>query len=221
MSEFFNYSMCGLVSCSLSGQIGAPRHKTEKEPTFEEEAIEELTYELKSSEIDENGLFIVYRKHGYYYYAKSDDEILKASLVPQDFICQANLGFFDPCTITSVFYRKNGEFKLLYRSSRYFLDKKPMFLSKSFLISRFKKIFSEVSIKLGELHYKTAKHIAWKLTTEKGVFYITWHNGLPLQASDNLTFEEKSYEQLRNVYSILRFHEGSPHSERDFTVVCG
>ena len=221
MSDAFNYSMCGLVSCSLSSQIGAPRHKAEKEPTFEEEAIEELTYELKSSEIDENGLFIVYRKHGFCYYAKTESEILSTSLVPQDFICDANLGIFDPCIITSVFYRKNGAFKLLYRNSRYFLDKKPVFLSKSYLTSRFKKIFSEVSITLGELHYKRISHIAWKITTERGVFYIPWHNGLPVQASDNLTFEEKLFENLRGVYNILRFHECCHHSERDFTVVCG
>ena len=221
MADTYNFSMSGLMSYSMNDQIGAPRHKAPKEPSFEEEVIQDLKEEFEQTNTNEDGFYIVTKKNGYCYYAPTTEDILRISLVPQEFLCTPLIGHFDPCTVNGVFYKENGEYKMLYRNQRFFLDKRPLYLSKNFLKEIFKKFLPKVEIKIGELSYKKTKHPAWMLTSEKGVFYIPWHNGLPIKASDALSFEEKSYEKMRYTYSILKFQEASYQSGRDYVATCG
>ncbi len=204
--EHFNFSQSGLMSFSFTSQIGASNKEKSKCPTFEDICLEML-YDEKPESCDNTPFYLVYTKDGYAYSAPNADKALSASLASTIHVPSTNKKTYLPNCNTGVFILQDGEYKLLYKAERFYKSKTPRFLSRSFLNKAFKPLFENIEITLGQLGYGDEKCIAWMLSTNKGVYYIPWHNGFIIPASESLTFEKRKFDDIRKTYKILRFHE--------------
>lgn len=204
--EYFNFSQSGLMSFSFTSQIGASNKEKSKCPCFEDICLEML-YDEKPESCDNTPFYLVYTKDGYAYSASDANKALSASLASAVHVPSTNQKLYYPNCNTGVFILQNGEYKLLYKAERFYKTKNPSFLSRSFLKKVFKPFFENIEITLGQLSFNAEKCIAWMLSTDKGVYYIPWHNGLIIPESENLTFEKRKFDDLRKTYKVLRFHE--------------
>ena len=99
----------------------------------------------------------------------------------------------------------------------------PEFLNIHVLAAKLNPIIGCFQLNLGELRYKNSNRaIAWEISSDKGTFYIPWHNGCIIEKKaeeSELSFEKKSLKEMTqsHVYCALRFEEESNGAYR---VVC-
>lgn len=201
---------------------GSPIHTlTEKPLTFEEEAKEELKEFKKSSDSSLCVVNIYRADGGLMFAAKKPSEALKLTLTPQDYVCSYFMKKMHACTKCGVFYKDGNKYKMLWKNGRYNEHRKPVFLSPTLLKKELKKVFSSFDLSLGVLDDASCvKFIAWKVKTEKGTFFIPWHNGCIIPADPKWEFEEKKFEELRSTYKVLRFSYATDN-RKEFRIVCG
>ena len=201
----------------LSGQPIHSEGFFEKHKTFEEKATEEL----KSLESDnKRDFYIIYRADCCTYCAQTPDEILKISLTPQDYICSSMVKRMIQASHCGVFTKKGSKTKCLWKSSRFNDNsKRNTFLSPGLLEKELKKIFNQVELTLGELNTCPLKVIAWEVKTEKGIFYVFWHNGLMTEKGKDWEFTPKEFKDLRQTYKVLRF--AKTIDGKDYKITCG
>lgn len=201
----------------FSQQSGSPVHSfAEKHLTFEEEA----QYELKNLSSHPSCVVNIYRADGLVFTAQKSSEALSLSLTPQDYVCSTFVKRIHACTQCGVYYKHGNKFKMLWKNTRYSDNRKPVFLSPKLLEKELKKVFTTADVKLGTLQDNIIKYIAWKVKTEKGTFFIPWHNGCIIPADPKWEFEEKKFEELRSIYKVLRFSYATDN-RKEFRIVCG
>ena len=206
----------GCIRVSLSEEIGARIASHSKVPDFIEDAIQELNEEYGPKNPDQK-LFMLYKKEGYIYSASTVKEILSVGLVGQAYICPAVVKKIQQSLYAGIFVKKNGKFVCLYKARRFDLERNPIFLSEKGVKDMMKKVFSNVEISLGQLSDGKQKYIAWQVMTDKGRYFIPWHNGLLCPEDETLTFEEKNFEEVRRTYSMLRFQKTT---NTEYKVLC-
>ena len=212
MTEYFNFSQSGLMSFSPTAQLGSSTNKKSEITSFESLGIEEL--ESKNISNEDNSIFYaVYDKNCYMYQATTPEEVLRVSLTSPCILPATLNASFCYSHNAGVFIRKNGQFKLLYKSGRFCCDKNPVFLSKTFLKRILSDFFENIEITLGQLIKDEMKYIAWMITTEKGIFYIPWHNGIIFPATNELVFIKNKFNKIEKTYKLLRFCENFSSNE--------
>lgn len=198
---------------------GSPIHTlAEKALTFEEEAKEELK-ELKKKN-DNSCVVNIYRAEGLVFAAQNPSEALKLTLTPQDYVCSHFMKKMHACTRCGVFYKDGSKYKMLWKNGRYNEHKKPVFLNPHLLQKELKKVFPHFDLSLGVLEDNIVKFIAWEIKTEKGKFYIPWHNGCIIKEDENWSFTPKEFNELRSTYKVLRFSYATDN-RKEFRIVCG
>jgi hypothetical protein len=123
--------------------------------------------------------------------------------------------------IAPYFKNAEGKFERLWLTERFEPKMSPEHLNVHILASKLNKVIGCFKLELGELRYKNSnKAIAWELTSDKGTYYIPWHNGCIIKKAEesNLSFEKKSLKEMVHTYCALRFEEVGPGSYR--VLVC-
>jgi len=80
-------------------------------------------------------------------------------------------------------------------------------------------VFKKIDIRLGQLEEKGIRFIAWEIETEKGIFYIPWHNGCLIEQTGELEFTEMPFAELKRTYKVLRFAKCVGEREA-YRIVC-
>lgn len=170
--------------------------------TFEQEALEELNENLTPEEKNED-IFNVYDTFSTPDHTANPSVTLGLNLSSQDYVIPAMVKRMRSCFKTAVFYKK----KLLWKTNKFSNGATPEFLDKNFLLKKFRKLYPEITLCLGELNCTPLKSIAWQCKTNHTTFYIPWHNGCFVKETPELKFEEKEFNELKRTYKILRFKE--------------
>ncbi|MBE6463645.1 MAG: hypothetical protein E7005_07855 [Alphaproteobacteria bacterium] len=209
----------GCIRVSLSEQIGHIASHSSKVPNFVEEAIIEIKEDF-ALKAPEKNLFVLYKKEGFVYEVTSVNDALSVSLTGQDYICAPGIKRITSSLFSGIFYKKGNKYELLWKAKRFDCgEKSPQYLSLSFLKKELKKVFTNVEISLGVLKDSKLSYIVWKVTSNEGIYYIPWHNGLLVPDDETLSFEEKCFEDLRKTYKVLRFTKICS-GDTEFKVVC-
>ena len=92
-------------------------------------------------------------------------------------------------------------------------------VSRGILRNKVKLAYTE-SLKLLCFLNKLIHRTGAELTSDKGTYYIPWHNGCIIKKAEesNLSFEKKSLKEMVHTYCALRFEEVGPGSYR--VLVC-
>jgi hypothetical protein len=208
----------GCIRVSFTEQIGYSHSHSSKVPDFVEEALIELNEDFSIAH-PEKKIFSLYKKEGYIYEANTPEEILSVSLAGQDYICSGGLKRIFSSTFTGIFYKKNNKFELLWKAKKYDYEKTPVFLSSKIVERELKKIFNNVELSLGLLSDEKLSYIAWKVTSDEGIFYIPWHNGLLYSDNPKVTFVQKDFQELRKTYKVLRFAKLTGSGNAEYKVI--
>ena len=137
--------------------------------------------------------------------------------------CSMTLGS-SPFKVTSrlaPYFNKDGRYERLWLTERFEAKMTPEFLNIHVLAAKLNPIIGCFQLNLGELRYKNSNRaIAWEISSDKGTFYIPWHNGCLVEKREEteLTFEKKSLKEIVHTYCALRFEEDGPGSYR--VLVC-
>jgi hypothetical protein len=209
----------GCIRVSLSEQIGHPQPHSSKVPDFVEDALIEINEDFAKNN-PEKTLFVLYKKEGYVYEVKDVNDALSVSLAGQDYICSPGKKRITSSLFSGIFYKKGNKYELLWKAKRFDCgEKSPQYLSVPFLKRELKKVFTDVEISLGELKDDKLSYIVWKVTSNEGIYYIPWHNGLLVPEDETLSFEEKKFDDLRKTYKVLRFSR-TASCDTEFKVIC-
>ena len=212
----FNYGGQSYETLDYSVESSRPRRSyVEKPRSFRDEAKKEM----ENPEPDDyNHWFInVYSESGYTFHTGKALNALKLSLVGQDYIYSPNVKKMTFISAMAVYYQPTS--KLLWETRRFMPENRPVFLNRERLQEILQKVFKEIDIRLGQLQEKGISFIAWKIETEKGIFYIPWHNGCLIEQTTETVFTEKTFAELKRTYKVLRFAEC--RGEKDsYRVLC-
>ncbi len=202
----------------MEAERGAVRVYGERPLSFTEKAMEEAG---ESTDDDKQHLFMtVYSESCTTWRTTAPDNITRLSLVGQSYVCSRPQKRLIQSSALMVFYQKNGNFVPLYELHHLQTKKYYLFLDKKALTHKLQEVFDIVKLTLGQLHTGNFTGIAWKAQTEKGSFYILWHNGCIIPSQDYLLFEEKKFEELKSTYALLRFTRSQSSVSDLYTVLC-
>ncbi len=193
------------------------RSYTEGPKGFDNRAKEEMK-ELEPEDY-KHPFITVYSESGYTYHTGIAQKALSLSLAGQDYIYTPSVKKVHFCNVLAVYFQSGHMYRQLWKISRFLPENRPVFLNREMLEKILGSIFSQLSIKLGQLSEKNIKYIAWEINTEKGIFYIPWHNGCLLEKTDGLEFEEKEFAEIKRTYKVLRF-AACTGSEEAYRILC-
>lgn len=182
----------------------ATEHKPHR--PFTERVLDEVN-ELPDSEKDHQFL-VACSLYGNIYITANPNNILRFSLAGN--VYNSRIRRMTLCDAMTVVYRDGEKFRPLpnWELRHFKRNDTPDFLNKEKLETEMKKIFHSVTITLGELTH--LKHEiscpAWQITTEKGTYFLPWHSGAIIEGTNEFSFEEKNFSQLKETtYTHLRF----------------
>lgn len=182
-------------------------HSTHSEPykPFIERAQQAINH-LSHSE-KQHCFIIAYSVYGEIYLTSDPDIILRFSLAGEVYSHRRRMTL---CDVLAVFYRKDNKFYPLQKwELRHFNSGEHLpFLNPKELEATLHDIFLEVKLTLGALTLTTRSVTcpAWRITTEKGTFFIPWHSGMIMEDNSKFAFEEKEFDEVKNAYySLLSF----------------
>ncbi len=200
----FNYGEQTFDVLDYGVETSTPRRKyTEGPKTFSNRAESEMK-ELTADDL-RHPFITVYSDSGYAFHTGETKTLIRLSLAGQDYICATNIKRMIFCITSAVYHQVNGCYKLMWKQERFKSDGLPMFLNRPLLEKAFRSLYKEVEIKLGSLTERHLTSIAWQVTSEKGTFYVLWHNGSIVEDSPELEFVEKEFSEMKRTYKVLRF----------------
>lgn len=200
----------------LDAEYNSHTNRTETYQTFPETAEEEVKECVKEG--ISSKFLNIYTEYCMTFHTSTADQALRLCLTGASYIYNSMVRKMRATNALMVFYRKNGKYYPLWdirhfqtRSSYIFLDVKE-------LKKRLHKVFDRFELKLGSLTTMNLPAIAWQITTDEGIFYIPWHSGAIVEKTEDFTFEEKTLEEMKKTYTLLRF---APSYEKDiYKIVC-
>ncbi len=199
-------------------ETSSPRRKyTESPKSFANRAEAEMK-ELSAEDL-RHYFITVYSDSGYTYHSGDAKVLIRLSLTGQNYICPKNVKQMIFCITSAVYHEANGKSELIWKLERLKPNQEPVFLRKSSVEKAFHRHHKQVEIKLGALAEKHLTSIAWQVTTEKGIFYVLWHNGSIIEATGELTFTEKEFSELKRTYAVLRFAR-CMCTEEAYRIIC-
>ncbi len=200
-------------------ESSTPRRKYTENRVFSNRAESEMK-ELSGEDLC-HPFISIYSNSGYTYHSVDSQTQLRLSLTGQDYICATNIKKMIPCLAIAVYHQANGKNKLMWKNERFKADEHnlPMFLNRPLLEKAFRELYKQVEIKLGTLREKHLTSIAWQVNTEERTFYVLWHNGCIVETSPELTFNKKSFSELRQTYKILRFGRSPQCAEEAYRII--
>ena len=201
----FNYGGQTYEILDIDVLSSAPRRIYTENQSLYNCAEEELD-ELESWE-KQRPFMNVYFKDGFTYHTGDTSKSMQLCLVGLDYTYPRHIKVMYPCNAMVVFYRQGEAFRLLWTVRRFAVGATPVFLNKTKLTEAMLNIFSKTEIRLGELQTNGTPSIAWEIATEKGRFYVPWHNGCMVEQSDETEFSAKPFNEMKGIYKILRFTE--------------
>lgn len=220
MANYFDYGDLRFSPLDMSVERDAPTQHAEPYIPFPERAAK---YLKKASEDKLKHKFInVYSYCAEMYTAIDPSVVSRLSLTGQTTVYSAFLKRLTLCARAAVFYNNGKKFKPLYEIRHFENKAEPTFLSKEKLLERLSPLFKSIKISLGKLTEKGIPSIAWQLQTNEGIFYIPWHNGCIMESSEDTSFEEHSFIELKksNIYACLRFGESLTSHGESYRIVC-
>jgi hypothetical protein len=188
----------------MDAEYDAHKSYTEKFKTFLEKSNEEIK-DYTTEENKEHLFTVTYGLYGEMYNCFSPTYLMKLALTGQSSLFSSMLNRVNVPTGIGVYIFHNGKFHNLWTHKHYEPRQTPDFLNKNELKKLLKPYFSKLEIKLGLLKYDSTKTIAWQLETEKGIFFIPWHNGCVIENHERFSFEEKTFQEVKNIYCVLSF----------------
>ena len=189
--------------------------KINRAPSLAQRAKDEL--KEVSPEEKESLFLAIYFESGLTWHTVDPEDILRLSLAGQTYICSHWKKRMTPANALLVYYRTEGRFVPLYKVSHFETKKEYTFLNKVELTQHLLKVFKSVKLTLGQLSSPGLESIAWKAEANEGDFFIPWHNGCIIPAQEHLHFEEKPLNEMRNVYSSLRF---TSYDAEHYVILC-
>lgn len=188
----------------MDAEYGGCHSVTEKFRSFQEKCEDEIN-EYTTEENKKHVFTVVYGLYGEMYNTYSPSYLAKLSLTGQGSLYSTTLNRVEVPTGIGVYIYHNGKYHNLWIHRHLESNERPVFTNKQALEEILKPFFNTFEIKLGMLKYDSFKMIAWKIKTEKGIFFIPWHSGCVLEEYERFIFEEKPFEELKNTYCVLRF----------------
>ena len=214
----FNYGDQSFDVLDYGVETSTPRRKyTEGPRVFANRADEEM--KTLTAEDLIHPFITVFSDSGFTLHTGENKTLLRLSLAGQDYICPTNIKRMIFCITSAVYHQVNGCYKLMWKQERFKSDGLPVFLNRPLLEKAFRSLYKQVEIKLGALAEKSLKSIAWQISTEKGTFYVLWHNGCIVENSPELTFTEKEFSEMKRTYKVLRFGR-CPCTDEVYRIVC-
>lgn len=192
----------------LDSERGARTPHTEPYRPFTERALDEIN-QLPESEKDHQFL-VAYSLYGNTFITADPGIILRLSLAGEVYNTITRKMML--CNVLAVFYRDGEKFRPLsnWELRHFKSDDTPAFLNKEKLNAQLKGIFKEASVCLGKLTL-TSRMLscpAWQINTEKGTYYLPWHNGALIENADVFFFETTEFNEIKDtMYTHLRFSE--------------
>lgn len=214
----FHYGGQSYETLDYSVMSSTPRRSyTEGTKSFNSRAEQEMR-ELEPEDY-KHPFINVYSESGYVYHTGETKKALRLSLVGQDYIYSPSVKKMTFSSVMAVYDRTGCSYRQLWKLGRFVPEICPIFLNKKKLSDIMLTIFKKVQIRLGQLQEKGISFIAWEIETEKGTFYVPWHNGCLIEQTTETVFTEKTFAELKRTYKVLRFAEC--RGEKDsYRVLC-
>ena len=214
----FNYGDQSFDVLDYGVESSTPRRKyTESPKAFSNRAESEMK-KLTAEDLH-HSFITVFSDSGFTLHTSDAKTLIRLSLAGQDYICPSNIKRMIFCITSAVYHQVNGCYTLMWKQERFKSDGLPVFLNRTQLEKTFRSLYKQVEIKLGTLAERNLTSIAWQVTTEKGTFYVLWHNGSIVEAAPELLFEQKDFSELKRTYKVLRFGR-CPCTEEVYRIVC-
>lgn len=188
----------------MDAEYGSHKSYTEKFLTLQEKFDEEIK-NFTTKENKKHLFTVTYGMCGDAYNSFSPTFLMRLALTGQGCLYNSSLNRVNVTTGAGVYIFHDGKFHHLWTHKHYEPNQKPVFLNLKDLERLLSPYFNNLEITLGILKFDCTRNIAWQLKTEKGIFFIPWHNGCIIEDHPNLSFEEKTFPEVKNTYCVLSF----------------
>ncbi len=203
----------------IEAERGARIPHAEQYKPFTERALEEIK-DMPNHE--KNHQFLVaYSVYGDTFITADPNTILRLSLAGQ--VYNNSIRRMTLCDVLAVFYHDGKKFRPFksWELRHFNSNDAPAFLDKENLEAQLKGVFRKVDITLGALTLTTRSVTcpAWQIVTDKGTYYLPWHNGTIIEEDPAFSFEEKDFAEIQETqyYTHLRFSK-IPLSNQAFNI---
>ena len=192
----------------MDAEYGAHKSYNEKFKTFQEKCDEEIK-KYTTEENKQHVFTVAYGMYGEMYNTFSPTHLMRLALTGQSCLFSSMINRVNVPTGIAVYIFHKGKFVNLWTHKHYESQQHPIFLNKKELFSTLKPYFSTLEITLGIIKESGFKTIAWELKTDKGMFYLPWHNGCIIEKQEKFSFTPKEFSELKNTYCVLSFKESN------------
>lgn len=191
------------ISASAEIIYGKPE-KHEKKISIDDK----VKKEVRGLETEEN-FVALYPNLEWIFNAENENNLFFLSLVGSNSLVCGNQRGYKVVSKIYIYGKKDGKYINLWKQPRFDRNMRPVFLNLASLKSTIENFIGVATIEKGILSYRSSKTAAWQIRSEKGVFYIPWHNGAVIEAKSDsiLSFWPATIKEMNSCYCALRFKE--------------